>query len=87
MTNLGSFEYSERDSSPYSDNKKSSDLATAAIGWFMLGYNGFQLPSNAIVYDRDNNRNEDFYEKFKGQIKDLIKREVKNGGSYTIYYS
>lgn len=86
LTDLGSFKY--HTASEYTD-KNSSDLAKTAIGWFMLGY-GFQLPKNATVYN-NNNRNEDFYEKFKGQIKDLIKREPrlvkKDDGSYSIYYS
>ncbi len=84
LTDLGSFEYSERNSY---NSKKSSDLVKTAIEWFMIDY-GFILPSNATVY---NNRNEDFYEKFKEHIKKLIKREPrlvkKDDGSYSIYYS
>jgi anti-sigma factor ChrR (cupin superfamily) len=79
LTHLGSFEYSNA--------RESSDLAKKVIDWFMLGY-GVRLPSNATV---DNNRNEDFYEKFKGQMKVLIKREPRlvkeEDGSYFIYYS
>ena len=87
LTHLGSFDY---DAGPGCSigRMKSSDLAKTAIEWFMLGY-GFNLPSNARVYS--NPKNEDFYEKFKGQMKDLIKREPRlvkdDDGSYSIYYS
>ena len=78
LTHLGSFEYSNA--------RESSDLAKKVIDWFMLGY-GVSLPSNATV----DYRNEDFYEKFKGQMKVLIKREPRlvkeEDGSYFIYYS
>jgi len=71
----------------------SADLARNAIGWFMLDY-GCSLPNASLVETNREATCEEtkaFRDKFKAQIKVLIKREprlVKNpNGGFGIHYS
>lgn len=89
LTDLGSFTYYKVG---YTNSKKSSELAREAIGWFMLD-KGFLLPNAKLRQhpDEPEESKAAFRQKFKRQIKDLIKREprmlLNEDGGWMIYYA
>jgi archaellum component FlaC len=94
LTDVHSFLYydygRQAQSGEYGRQAQSGELAKRAIKYFMLGY-GMNLPSG---YSLDGYGDRDglaFREKFKQQIKALIRREPRleknNDGNFTIYYS
>jgi len=89
LTDLQSFQYYE----DFDTLKYSDDLAKTAIGWFMLDY-GCYLPNAKISNEFREATDEEtkaFRDKFKAQIKFLIKREPRlekeSDGRFAIYYS
>ena len=90
MTDLESFGYYERKGA---DQMCETDvIAEEAIKWFLLGY-GYKF-SSAYSLDQQGSKSgkEAFRQKFKEQIKTLIKREpymapVDNASSFVIFYS
>jgi len=90
LTHLNSFVYYEDPGT----RKHSADLAKEVIEWFMIDH-GYYLTDAMLVYDEDreisNEETMAFLDKFKAQIKALIKREPRLeqefDGRFLIYYS
>lgn len=88
LTDLGSFPYYK---TGYASSFQSSALAKEAIGWFMLN-RGYVLPGAMLKVPpgQAGDGKEAFREKFKTQMKELIKREPRmslEDGVWKIYYS
>jgi len=89
MTDLQSFQYYI-----HHVEKNSTDLAKLVIRWYMLGDYGYYLPKASLAETCGEATDEEakaFRDKFKAQIKTLIKREPRlkkeSDGRFAIFYS
>lgn len=88
MTDLEAFEYYKGSYQRFSTDQLAKDV----IKWFLLGY-GFNIPScySTKEYSKKEADQAAFRQKFKAQIKTLIKREPrmfqKADGNFAIHYS
>jgi len=88
MTDLQSFRYYV-----HHIDKNSANLAKEVIKWYMLGDHGYFLPNVSLAETYREVTDEEtkaFRDKFKAQIKALIKREPRleqDDGTFLIWYS